>query len=160
MFRLPIPGLSTCPQKGVSFNDEMLVEIAKSNLIELLSDPHIYEALQLLKREKHRLLSSVGGPHQRKGQVAKNIIKSLSKKEESRLGRPRINRPGLEKLLAGIEKEQQKPDKNGRLVWYCHEIVNTMYSKDTGYKKKQATDELYKELLKIKRRLQYRSRRK
>lgn len=159
-FNLPIPGLSTCPPKDTSAHDEMLVEIAKSNLIGLLSDPYNYEALQHLIQEKHRLTAPVGGPHQRKGKISRKIIDSFYEREKKDLGRPKIHRPGLDNLLAYIEKEQQKLGKKRSLEWHSNEIVKTIYSGISQYKKKKLSKELYLELSREKRRQQYRNRRK
>ena len=161
-FKLPIPGLSTCPPIGVSVNDEILVDAAICNLIVLLSDPYNHEAIRFLIRDKHPSILSFkkGRQYKERGKLARSIIDSYSKKEKRRLGRPNIPKSGLDNILAYIESEQQKPGKKRNLNWYSDLIVKVRCPSMSAYRKKKFAKELFADLSNAKRRQKYQSIRK
>lgn len=161
-FKLPPPGLSTCPPKGVSVNDEMLVDAAICNLIVLLSDPYNHEAIRSLILDKHPSILSFkkGRQYRERGKLARSIINSYSKKEKRSPGRPNISKSGVDNILAYIESEQQKPGKKRNLNWYSDFFVKVIYPSVSAYRKKKLVKELFADLSNAKRRRKYHSRRK
>jgi len=149
------PGLWMFPSK----DHKSMVDDAEIRLLSIPQDPYIYEALQSLLWNKHKLVSPIkkGGRRPSRGGIAKMILEEEQPKHKSLRGGQRKNRPNLKVWLAGIDRLLGKRATKNEMVKILSKVVKSLYPFETDIKRQRVVSEFVDDLLKERDRQRHRN---